>query len=144
MYLRKSRKPQKSRNKRQRRRQRNQSNDSILDDAFHEIIPTARKAQSWSVKAADRLGKVVQSRADELGDRIRRIKESSWETEGDVDEDGVREADWYYVSKEKVETVTSDSSKNNGKARQSMQNDELDKKYKIFTSKKPGNCERKE
>lgn len=137
IYLRKSRKPQKSRNKRQRRRQRNQSNDSILDDAFQEIIPTARKAQSWSVKAADRLGKVVQSRADELGDRISRIKESSWETEDDVDEDGVREADWYYVSKEKVETVTSDSSKNNGKARQSMQNDELDKKYSKRARRRP-------
>ena len=137
IYHRKSRKPQRSISKRQRRRQRNQSNDSILGDAFQEIIPTARKAQNWSVKAVDGLGKVVQSRADELGDRISRIKESSWETEDDVDEDGVREADWYYVSKDKVETVTSDASKNKGKAKQSMQNEALDEKYNKRARRRP-------
>ena len=76
-----------ARSRREVRQERNNPSGGVWDDALGVFMPTANKATKWA--------KVT---TDDFGKRIAKLKKSRRPI--DQDSNGVREADWYYVSKD--------------------------------------------
>jgi len=117
--------------KRRNRRKRIEHNRSIedstrlsLDKAIGNIIPSVQEAETWSRKVVKDVNRVAKRATKTVGKRINDAKPSlkiireglkdivdlDDETNnygGDDDANGVKEVDWYYVSKEDVRTKRS-------------------------------------
>jgi len=76
-----------ARSRREVRQERNNPSGGVWDDALGVFMPTAKVATKWA--------KVT---TDDFGKRIAKLKRSRRPI--DPDSNGVREADWYYVSKD--------------------------------------------
>jgi len=83
--------------RREIRRERNDQLGGVWDDAF---IPTAKEATRWGMKAVDGATNVAKVTTDDLGRRLMKLKRSRRAIDEDNDGAKVKEADWFYVSKD--------------------------------------------
>jgi len=87
-----------ARSRREVRRERNNPSEGVWDDALGVFMPTAKEAAKWGLKAVDGVTNVAKVTTDDLGKRLAKLKRSRRPI--DQDSNGVKEADWYYVSKD--------------------------------------------